>query len=207
MKIFRSTSRHFFEQKYRENADPWSFASDDYEQRRYEVILEYVEAGRYERAFEPGCSIGVLTEQLAERCGHVVATDIAESAVALARRRCRGRSNVNIEQGSLSENLPAGTFDLIVFSEIGYYFAELELERLARRMRRQLDVGGSLIAAHWTGESGDHVLAGPRVHTLLDEHLGMTHLAHRDPDRGAGPDGFVLDMWTAGPRRSATRHE
>lgn len=207
MKILDPTSRQFFEMKYRENADPWSFASDTYEQSRYEVILEYVEAGRYERAFEPGCSIGVLTEQLAERCGHVLAIDIAESAVAMARRRCRGRSNVTIEQGSLSDNLPAGTFDLIVFSEIGYYFAERELERLARRMRHLLEADGSLIAAHWIGESGDHVLAGPRVHTLLDEHLGMTHVAHRDPVRGPCPDGFVLDIWTAGPRRATTRHE
>ncbi len=133
------TSRQFFERKYRANVDPWSFASDTYEQRRYEVILEHVEAGRYERVFEPGCSIGVLTEQLAERCGHVLAIDIAESAVTLARRRCAGRSNVTVEQGSLSEDLPAGTFDLIVFSEIGYYFEECELERLVWRLRRQLD--------------------------------------------------------------------
>jgi SAM-dependent methyltransferase len=207
MKIVDPSSRQFFEQKYREDADPWSFASDTYELRRYEVILDYVEAGRYKRVFEPGCSIGVLTEQLAERCERVLATDIAESAVALARRRCADRSNVTVEQGSLSEGFPAGTFDLIVFSEIGYYFSERELERLARRMRQQLVAGGSLIAAHWTGESADHVLTGPRVHILLDEHLDMTHDVHRDPLDGAGPDGFVLDMWTAGTQRASARHE
>jgi trans-aconitate methyltransferase len=196
MTLLDPTSRQFFEQKYRAHPDPWSFASDAYEQRRYSVIMRYVEAGRYARAFEPGCSVGVLTEQLADRCGHVLATDIAENAVAAARQRCRATSNVTIEQGSLAGVLPAGSFDLIVVSEVGYYFDEYTLGRIAERLGRLLEPYGLLLAAHWTGHSDDHVLAGRRVHDLLDAHLGLRRMTHAEFDDASRGDGFVLDTWS-----------
>lgn len=47
---------------------------------------------RYRHAFEPGCSIGMLTERLTERCEVVTATDVALAALrgadpAVASRR------------------------------------------------------------------------------------------------------------------------
>jgi SAM-dependent methyltransferase len=197
MTLLDPTSRQFFEQKYRAQTDPWSFASDAYEQWRYAVIMQYVEAGRYARAYEPGCSVGVLTAQLADRCGHVVATDIAETAVRVARQRCHSMANVTIERGSLARALPVGSFDLIVISEVGYYFDEYTLGRIAGRLGRLLEPNGVLLAAHWTGHSDDHVLAGPRVHTLLDAHLGLRHVTHAEFDDADRGDGFVLDTWSA----------
>jgi 2-polyprenyl-3-methyl-5-hydroxy-6-metoxy-1,4-benzoquinol methylase len=203
MTLVDPTSRQFFEQKYRAHADPWSFASDGYEQWRYGVLVQHVEAGRYARAFEPGCSVGVLTDILADRCGHVFATDIADTAVAVARRRCGARSNVTIQQGSLAGDLPAGPFDLIVISEVGYYFDEPTLGRIAGRLGRMLDPSGLLLAAHWTGESDDHVLAGPRVHNLLDAHLGLRRVTHTEYSDALRGDGFVLDTWRAAPGQAA----
>jgi hypothetical protein len=52
-----TTTQGFFEAKYRENSDPWAFASNDYEQNRYSEILYALDGRRYRRAFEPGCSI------------------------------------------------------------------------------------------------------------------------------------------------------
>ena len=40
---------------------------------------------RYASAFEPGCSIGVLTAQLAPRCDRLLACDVAAAAVESAR--------------------------------------------------------------------------------------------------------------------------
>ena len=42
---------------------------------------------RFRRAFEPGCSTGVLTAELAARCDEVVALDVAAPAVERARSR------------------------------------------------------------------------------------------------------------------------
>ena len=79
-----TTSQEFFEAKYRENNDPWAFASNAYEQKRYSEILRALDHRRYRRGFEPGCSIGVLTARLASICEHVDAIDISPTAV---RRR------------------------------------------------------------------------------------------------------------------------
>jgi SAM-dependent methyltransferase len=189
-----TTSRDFFERMYRASPDPWSFTSSDYERSRYARTLEFVPPGRFRNAFEPGCSIGELTAGLAERCGRVTAIDIAESAVETARERCRSLDNVDVRQGSLVDDLPPGPFDLVVFSEIGYYFTEARLVDLASDLAARLEEAGQLLAVHWTGVSADHVLSGRRVHELLREHLPMAHLHHEEQtwdDR----DGFVLDVW------------
>ena len=63
-----STSRSYFEQMYRDHPDPWEFESSLYEQRKYAVTVASLPRSRYRSAYEPGCSIGVLTELLATRC-------------------------------------------------------------------------------------------------------------------------------------------
>jgi hypothetical protein len=106
-----TTNQEFFEAKYRENSDPWAFASSDYEHNRYSEILHALDHRRYRRAFEPGCSIGILTAGLASICKHVDAIDISPSAAGQARQYCAHLSNVNVSSGSLPSDVPAGTFE------------------------------------------------------------------------------------------------
>jgi SAM-dependent methyltransferase len=162
-----NTTAEFFESLYLQNPDPWNFEHSSYEQGRYDAIIEAIGHRRYERAFEPGCSIGVLTESLARFCNHLDAADISPTAVARSQERCRNLSNVSISRGALPETIPDGKLDLIVFSEIGYYFDECELERLTARLVDKLWSGSSLLAVHWLGVSSDHVLGGDRVHEIM----------------------------------------
>ena len=193
-----TTSREFFERIYRNKPDPWSFASREYELQRYDTILGFVPHGRFRRAFEPGCSIGELTARLATRCGFVTAIDIAETAVETARERCSDFSNVDIHQGSLLDDMPADPFDLVVFSEIGYYFTESQLTDLAGDLAARLNDAGQLLAVHWTGVSADHILSGNSVHRILRKHLPLEHL-HREAHSHDDGDGFVLDIWRKTP--------
>ena len=175
-------------------------ASNDSERERYATILGFVPHGRFRRAFEPGCSIGELTARLAARCGFVTAIDIADAVVDVARDRCLGLDNVDVHQGSLLDNMPKGPFDLVVFSDVGYYFVPAQLIELAHEITSRIEPRGQLIAVHGTGASPDHVLPGRVVHEILREHLPMEHLHHENhefDDR----DGFVLDMWR---RREST---
>jgi SAM-dependent methyltransferase len=184
------TSREFFEKKYRGGADPWGFASSSYELRRYGAILAALSGRRYARALEPGCSIGVLTAGLAGLCDQVEASDISPSAVEQARTRCASLKNVHLTCGSLEDAVPGGEFDLIVLSEIGYYFEEAQLAEIAEGLRGRLVRGGTLLAAHWLGRSQDHVLSGDRVHEVLTRLTGMQwELAERY-------EGFRLDRWS-----------
>ena len=82
-------SQAAFEAKYRQASDPWDFTGSRYERDRYELTLRSLMRSHYRRAFEPACSIGVLTAALAERCDAVEAIDIAPSAVVAARRALR----------------------------------------------------------------------------------------------------------------------
>ena len=52
----------YFDRMYSESVDPWQLQSRWYEQRKYAITLALLPYARYRHAFEPGCSIGVLTE-------------------------------------------------------------------------------------------------------------------------------------------------
>ena len=186
-------SAEFFDRKYRQCRDPWDFSGDPYELARYRALLDHVPAGRFARAYEPGCSVGVLTEELARRCAAVFARDISSAAVEIARERCGHLTGVDIDVGSVVDSPPSA--DLVVFSEIGYYLTKLQLRLVIDDLMSCLASGGRLVAVHWTGSSADHVLSGQAVHAALRRQLrGWTHVISRQhPD--AGHDGFLLDVW------------
>jgi protein-L-isoaspartate O-methyltransferase len=185
-----TASQAFFEAKYRQNGDPWDFATSAYEQTRYSAILSSLGDRRFRRAFEPGCSIGVLTQCLAGKCGQVEAIEISSTAAGRAQERCRLLSNVNVRQGSLPSDIPGETFDLILFSEIGYYFQPATLTALVTQLAHRLEAGGVLLAAHWLGVSADHQLGGDQVHDLLSTIPGLrASFAQRH-------SAFRINHWT-----------
>jgi len=179
-----------FEARYSGGEDPWSFATDPYELERYETTLASLQRPMYETVYEPGCSIGVLTTRLAAISRRVIATDFAPSAIAQAKARCRQLPNVEFLCEDLRTFIPAEPLDLIVFSEIGYYFSTNELAKLAVDLAGALVPHGEFIAVHWLGNSDDHVLHGNRVHETLRESLPLT------PARAEFHRGFRLDSWT-----------
>ncbi len=181
-------SAEAFEGRYRGGKDPWGFAKDSYELGRYRTILESLQRPAYETVYEPGCSVGVLTRQLALIGTRVIGADFAPSAVEQARRRCSDCTNTQIICADVGTFIPAEPLDLIVFSEIGYYFPVTDLSRLAAQLRRRLIWGGEFIAVHWLGHSEDHVLHADRVHEVLYESFGVAARTARYP-------GFRLDSW------------
>ena len=188
------SSGAFFDAKYRTAEDPWDFALDPYELGRYREVVSHVDPDRHRRAFEPGCSIGVLTEMLGDRCEIVDASDLSEVAVQRARRRCAHLPGVTVEVGDLSDP-PARHYELIVLSEVGYYLTEPELEQAIEVLTERLMPGGRLIAAHWIGTSADHRLHGHRVHELLADALSTWVLAHHAVHLDDRHDGYRLDVW------------
>ncbi len=181
--------RHF-DDGYRDDPDPWDFSRRFYEQRRYDLTVAALPRSRYRRAFEPACAVGELTRRLAERCDEVVASDWATAAVARARATQGHLTNVAWSVAAVPEDWPSGRFDLVVLSELGYYFSPDALAGVRDRAIASLEPHGTLLAVHWLGHSPDHLLHGDEVHTVL----GATNAlapggAYRD-------DGFRLDWWT-----------
>ena len=149
------SSAGFFEKKYKESADPWNFAKSEYEQGRYEAIVAALQHKRYRNAFEPGCSIGALTEKLIGFCDHIEAIDFSASAIAAARQRCP-QPQIEFRVMGLPERLPLRGFDLIVLSEIGYYFPQSQWTEMVASMVETAEPGTTILAAHWLGTSPDH---------------------------------------------------
>ncbi|MGL6044624.1 MAG: SAM-dependent methyltransferase, partial [Sandaracinobacteroides sp.] len=58
----------YFDALYRDDPDPWRFATSGYEAGKYAATMDALPRGRYGSALEVGCSIGVLTAELARRC-------------------------------------------------------------------------------------------------------------------------------------------
>lgn len=52
------TPAAYFEDMYRDAADPWHLAERWYERRKYDLTLAGLPLPRYRRAFEPACSVG-----------------------------------------------------------------------------------------------------------------------------------------------------
>ena len=57
-----------FQRLYDASSDPWQFRSSQYEQAKYRATIASLGTRRFRSGFEAGCSIGVLTRLLAERC-------------------------------------------------------------------------------------------------------------------------------------------
>jgi SAM-dependent methyltransferase len=184
-----TVSKKFFEEKYRASRDPWNFASSSYELNRYGEIKRLLGNRTFNHAFEPGCSIGVLTERLAARCRHLFAMDISPTAVAMARQRCDRYPNVTIVEGALPNDLPPDTFDLIVFSEIGYYFDRSVLTAVRELLTQRLAKQGVFVGVHWLGISADHLLTGDEVHEVLRSSDSLRVTGSRRYD------GFLLESW------------
>ena len=184
------SSSEFFEGKYQECADPWNFSGSAYELDRYDTTMRALAGRHFRHAFEPGCSVGVLTERLARICGRVDAMDLSPTAVGIAKARCARLGNVHVWTGSLADPLPEFELDLVVLSEIGYYFNSGGLEQCGRAVLERLVPGGWLLAVHWLGHSNDHRLSGDTVHEVLRSLNGLI-LEHSECHTG-----FRLDRWT-----------
>ena len=194
MSAWATTSSEFFEAKYRDGADPWNFAADAYEQARYRTILAALAPHHYRHAWEPGCSVGVLTQQLASLCDRVDACDFAQAAVEQARARCAGLPGVAVRCASLTDEAPLADFDLIVLSEIGYYFKADEWQRQVGRIVSAMQPGATLLAAHWLGRSPDHIQGGDAVHSAFLAHPRLQHeLGERHEQANSG---FRLDRFS-----------
>lgn len=174
-----SLPKEYFERMYAEADDPWSLAGRWYEKRKYALTLAALPRPRYRRGFEPGCSVGVLTTLLAARCDFLLSTDVAPAALRATRERlatAKVDSNVQLEQWALGTPMPAGSFDLVVLSEVGYYLDATTLRRALADTVAALEPGGTLLCAHWRHPVADYPQSGDAVHDAVRAVHGLSLL-------------------------------
>ena len=156
----------YFDDVYAGNEDPWGFTTSDYEQQKYADTINHLPRLRYNNAFEVGCSIGVLTAQLADRCKRLLSVDVSEVALSIARKRCATLPNVRLQRMQFPGQQPDGLFDLVVVSEVAYYWGHSDLALAMERLAAMQKVEGHLILVHWTPFVADYPMSGDAVHDL-----------------------------------------
>ncbi|HQT85554.1 MAG: hypothetical protein B7Z58_08625 [Acidiphilium sp. 37-64-53] len=162
---WRSRDAAYFAALYDANPDPWNFIGSAYEHRKYQATMAALEFRRFDRAFEIGCSIGVLTRQLAPHCASLLAVDIVEAALAHARARCAALPHVRFAALRVPDAWPAGDmFDLILLSEVLYFLTPDDITRVAAHVTSTLAPGGIVLLVNYTEQidepcSGDQAAA------------------------------------------------
>lgn len=180
-----------FDALHRRADDPWGYDVSWYEQRKRALTLGALPEQNYDAGLEVGCSIGTLSAELAGRCGRLLAVDASGTAVARAAQRLAPFAGAEARQLTVPQHWPDGGFDLIVVSEVGYYLAPSELDRLFTRIAGSLAPGGTLLLCHWRHPISGWELDGDTVHAQARNRLGWpTAGLYRERD-------FVLETFLA----------
>lgn len=184
--------------------DPYGLATDSYEQSKYDLIMQELAGGRFARTLEVGCGEGLLSERLVGLTDELVGVDISESAVGRARERFRGdrgtttAGRVRFERRTLPFDMPEGTFDLVVCSDVLYYWEQRTLVTGTARLVDRLRPGGTLLLLHYRGDFGQ-ANSGDAVHDLAARRAAaLPELDHRVrrtvPGIGPGGAGVRIDV-------------
>ncbi|WP_208277423.1 class I SAM-dependent methyltransferase [Massilia oculi] len=187
-----SRLRHF-EALYSASDDPWNVRGAWYERRKRAILLASLARPHYRNAFEPGCGNGALSAALAPRCERLLASDGASAALDAARKGLPPAlaDAVRFEQRTLPNDWPDGeTFDLIVISELAYYFPLPEAAALLARAANGLAPDGELVMCHYLHDFDDRACGTEALHRSAGDIPGLRRsMVHRDQD-------FLLETWT-----------
>jgi SAM-dependent methyltransferase len=167
------------------NPDPFGFDGSLEEAMKFDRTLALCGDGPFDRALEVGCSVGTFTEALAPRCGALLAVDIAPDAARRAADRLAAATHVTCEARDLSKEFPVGPFDLIVVSDVLYYWTVEEIKTAFRRAEDTLAPGGRLVAMHYVPRMGS-LLDGGEVHDILASASRLPHTLSTVEEFGEG---------------------
>ena len=161
-----------FDRIYAASADPWGYETSTYEAGKYAATLDALPRRRWRDALEVGCSIGVLTLQLAAICDRLTAIDGAARALERCRARLAPHPHVDVRHGRVPADWPDQKYDLIVLSELIYYLPEPDMHAVARLTADALTPDGHAILVNHTGKT-DTPLTGAEAEALFVATAGL----------------------------------
>ncbi len=187
----RSWDASVFDRIHAQAADPWDVETSGYEREKYDATLAALPKGRFARGLEVGCSIGVQTVLLSQRCDRLLSLDIAAEPVRRTRERCAALPHVDVRQARVPVGWPAGLFDLIVISEVLYFLCPEDVASAARLAQGSLARGGMVLLVNWTGFT-DTPTTGDQAATLFAD------AANKLVRSGSQHESYRIDLFTSG---------
>lgn len=163
----------YFIGRYAARSDPWELSNSQYEVRKRQHVLEMLPRSHYHRGYEPGCARGDLTRLLAPRVAELWAVETVSKAITITNKTCASYSNVRTIRADIRYWTPPGPIDLVVFSEILYYFSASDFHRIISQIGAQLSNDANVIAVHRCRRPGAGWNA-TQLHKVLTLTLGGT---------------------------------
>jgi len=112
--------------------------------RRASLIIAEAELGPSVSALEIGCGTGMFTEWFAQTGAHVVAIDVSEELIDMARERLLPFEHVEVRCGEFEALELEGQFDAVVGSSVLHH---LDVDRALRKTFALLKPRGRLVFA------------------------------------------------------------
>lgn len=193
-----STPVEYFAELYGSD-DPYGYRDRWYEERKRQLVLASLPQRVFASAWELGCSNGELTAALAPRCDALLATEQSERAVVLARERTAEYPHVEVRQAKHPDDWPAASFDLIVFSEVGYFMDDDALTRTIDGLLDAVNPDGTVVACHWLTRFEAAAQSGREVHAQIARGIHLPALFRYEDD------DFLLEGWSAAQESIAER--
>ncbi|SEJ97564.1 Nodulation protein S (NodS) [Sphingobium sp. AP50] len=181
----------YFDGIFASDEDPWNLASSEYEAAKFAHTHDVLSDRRYVHALEVGCAHGVLTSHLARLCDQLLAIDISTNALAKAHERIGDRPGMALARMAFPKEAPDDQpFDLIVLSEVAYYWDLVDLDCASEWLRNKVRSGGRVILVHYTGKT-DYPHSGDDAVEILWSALDASFEIEQTERR----DTYRLDLW------------
>jgi hypothetical protein len=161
----------YFCDLYARDADPWKFASSDYARHKYGATLNALpigslctraRSGVFDRRFHEHAR-ATMWESCCDRPRRTrvgsASSSPPPSPAKEAGLRCASHRNIAFATMQAPGEWPAGRFDLIVLSEVLYFFGRTLIGQLAERVEGSLRNPSHVLLVHWLGET-DYPLSG-----------------------------------------------
>jgi SAM-dependent methyltransferase len=159
--------------------DVWEFDTSEFERAKRVRLIEILDGARYPRALELGCGAGHFTRLLARLADHVVAFDIAPSAIARARAAEASPTTIDYRVGNAMEYgwRADGPWDLVVMNEticyLGWLYPFFDIAWFASEIHAAIRPGGRFLMANSMDAHYDKLLLPFVIRTYRDLVLNV----------------------------------
>jgi ubiquinone/menaquinone biosynthesis C-methylase UbiE len=114
------------------------------------IVAKLSEERNLGEVIEFGCGTGHFTKVIAKNARHVIATDLSDEMLEVARSQCKKFQNMTIKKADCeSPSFPSGRFDTVVMVNV-VHFIENPYKSLGESYRILKD-GGLLLLVDYTG--------------------------------------------------------
>lgn len=158
------TASRVFDGVHIDRSDPWAVRDSTYEISKRATLLAHLPQTSFAHTLEIGCSVGVLSEELAGVSERVTAVDASSQALTIAEAHRPDNSRVSYVRATVPFEWPAGLFDCVVLSETGFYLSRTQLHQTLQRINESTTRRFVLVLCHWKGEIRDWPLNADEVH-------------------------------------------